>query len=165
MTAASEEGPHSHRAIPGALSVEVHPWIKIPSPHDSLDAVAGQILALWQKADDHRLAVAMLLKEARERVEAGEDPLFRSFRIWCHEKLPGRSERDIRRLIAIASAPDPTAAMTESRAKAKHQTRRTARARQKRTYVSPLPMIMSSTMTMRASATSTRSSTRSALTA
>ena len=38
------------------------------------------------------------------RVEAGEDPRFASFRDWCREMIPGRSDRDIRRLLKIARA-------------------------------------------------------------
>jgi hypothetical protein len=62
-----------------------------------LDVVAEKILAFWKRADDRRVFAAMLLKEAKERVEAGEDPRFASFPEWCRERLPGRSNREIRR--------------------------------------------------------------------
>ena len=66
----------------------------------------------------------MLLKEAKERVEAGEDARFDSFRAWCREYLPGRSNRDIRRMLQIANAPDPQSKLNEMRATARDQTRR-----------------------------------------
>jgi hypothetical protein len=91
---------------------------------DPLDVVAGKIRALWQRAEDQRLAAALLLREAKERVEAGEDPRFVSFPVWCQVHLPGRSSRDIRRLIKIANAPDPKSALDDLRVKTREQTRR-----------------------------------------
>jgi hypothetical protein len=57
---------------------------------DPLDVVAGKIRALWKKAEDQRLAAALLLVEAKERVEAGGDPRFAGFPAWCREQLPGQ---------------------------------------------------------------------------
>jgi hypothetical protein len=91
---------------------------------DPLDVVAGKILAFWKSADDKRVLAAMLLKEAKERVEAGEDALFASFSEWCRERLPGRSNRDIRRLLQIANAPDPKSMLNKMRAKTREDTRR-----------------------------------------
>jgi len=91
---------------------------------DPLDIVAGKILAFWKRADDQRVFAAMLLKEAKERVEAGEDACFASFPEWCRERLPGRSNRDIRRLLQIANAPDPKSMLTKMRAKTREDTRR-----------------------------------------
>ena len=90
---------------------------------DPLDVVAGKILAFWKKAEDQRLSAALLLKEAKERVEAGEDGRFTSFLAWCRHRLPGRSDREIRRLLQIANAPDPKLALNEMRAKAREHTR------------------------------------------
>jgi hypothetical protein len=91
---------------------------------DQLDVVAGKILTFWKRADDQRVFAAMLLKEAKERVEAGEDARFVSFPQWCRECLPGRSNRDIRRLLQIANAPDPKSVLNEMRAKTREDTRR-----------------------------------------
>jgi hypothetical protein len=91
---------------------------------DPLDVVAGKILAFWERADDQRVLAAMLLKEAKERVEAGEDARFASFPLWCRECLPGRSNRDIRRLLQIANAPDPKSMLNKMRAKTREDTRR-----------------------------------------
>src|SRR5215831_6274633 len=100
----------------------------IETPQDPkrepLDIVAGKILALWERADDQRVLAAMLLKEAKERVEAGEDACFASFPLWCRERLPGRSTRDIRRLLQIANAPDPKSMLNKMRAKTREDTRR-----------------------------------------
>jgi hypothetical protein len=89
-----------------------------------LDVVAENILAFWKKADDQRVFAAMLLKEAKKRVEAGEDARFASFPEWCRERLPGRSSRDIRRLLQIANARDPMSMLDNMRAKAREDTRR-----------------------------------------
>jgi hypothetical protein len=89
-----------------------------------LDIVAGKILAFWKRADDQRVLAAVLLKEAKERVEAGEDARFASFPEWCRERLPGRSKRDIRRLLQIAKAPDPKSMLNKMRAKTREDTRR-----------------------------------------
>jgi hypothetical protein len=90
---------------------------------DPLDVVAGKILTFWKRADDQRVFAAMLLKEAKERVEAGEDARFGSFPQWCRECLPGRSNRDIRRLLQIANAPDPKSMLNKMRAKTREDTR------------------------------------------
>jgi len=91
---------------------------------DPLEVVAGKIRALWKKSEDQRLAAALLLKEAKERVEAGEDPHLVSFASWCHAYLPERSKREIRKLLQIASAPDPKAALDKMRSDTREQTRR-----------------------------------------
>ena len=77
------------------------------SGRDPLDVVASKILIHWKESEDQRLTAALLLREAKGRVEAGEDEHFATFQAWCSEKLPGRSERDIRRLLLIANSPDP----------------------------------------------------------
>src|SRR5438067_5069597 len=100
------------------------------SCRDPLDVVAGKIIALWKKSDDQRTAAALLLKEAKERVEAGEDSRFATFKAWCDEMLPGRSGRDIRRLLQRAYAPDP-AAEGERQRRASRESMTTTRARRK----------------------------------
>jgi hypothetical protein len=91
---------------------------------ESLDIIAGRILGLLDERgpEDRRLAAALLLKDAEERIEDGEEPEFPTLKAWCKVKLPGHGERDIRRLLAIAKSPDPKKAMAEDRAKnAQHQ--------------------------------------------
>jgi hypothetical protein len=73
--------------------------------------------ALWLA--DRGFAVLPLLR-ARELVRSiGED-----WRAWCVAHVP-RSERDIRKLLALARAGDPEAALAEER----RQTREPARER------------------------------------
>src|SRR5215204_4262877 len=79
------------------------------SGRDPLDVVVSKILIHWKESEDQRLTAALLLREAKGRVEAGEDGQFATLQAWCSEKLPGRSERDIRRLPQIANSPDPVA--------------------------------------------------------
>jgi hypothetical protein len=96
-----------------------------------LDVVADKIIAFWKKSDDQRTAVAMLLKEAKERVASGEDKRFLTFKAWCHDLLPGRSDRDIRRLLQRAYAPDPVAEGERQRRAARDSTARTRARRRK----------------------------------
>jgi len=96
----------------------------VTEAREPLDIVAGLIEAHWRSSDNHRISTALLLKQAQLRVEAGEDPRFNSFKAWCEEMLPCRSWRDIRRLLAIANAADPQAALEEHRRKTREQTRR-----------------------------------------
>ena len=97
---------------------------------DPLEVVAQKLNAKWKESDDQRTEVALLLKEAKERVEYGEDKRFSSFREWCHELLPGRSFRDIRRLLQRANAPDPAEEGERQRRVARESMART-RARRK----------------------------------
>ncbi len=97
---------------------------------DPLDVVAGKIIALWKKSDDQRTTAGLLLREAKERVEAGEDKRFVTFKAWCDEMLPNRSSRDIRRLLKRAYASDP-AAEGERQRRASRESMATTRARRK----------------------------------
>jgi hypothetical protein len=100
---------------------ENHPHL---DGRDTLDVVAGKIVAYWRKSDDQRLSAALLLREAKERVENGEDRRFANFRDWCRAKLPGRSDDDIGRLLRYANSPDPEAALNEDRARSRERSRR-----------------------------------------
>jgi hypothetical protein len=100
--------------------------IKVPGwVVEDLDIIAGRILGLLDKREpaDRRLAAALLLKQAKQRIEARVEPRFRSFKVWWTEKLPGHGERDIRALLKIANAPDPGAAIEAARAKNAEKTR------------------------------------------
>jgi hypothetical protein len=99
------------------------------SSRDPLHILGEKILGLWKKFDDQRTAIALLLREAKERVEAGEDKRFDTFKAWCAEMLPGRN-RDIRRLLQRAYAEDPAAEGERQRCVAKESMART-RARRK----------------------------------
>lgn len=101
-----------------------------PSFRDPLDVVAEKIMTLWKESDDKRTAAALLLKQAKERIESGEDERFSTFNDFCHELLPGRTERDIRRLLQIAYAPDPAEECGRQRRVARESMART-RARRK----------------------------------
>jgi hypothetical protein len=107
------------------------------SSRDPLDVVAGKINILWKKSDDQRTAAALLLKEAKDRIASGEDKRFLTFKAWCQELLPGRSDRDIRRLLQRAYAPDPIAEGERQRRAARDSMART-RAHRRRTNVGPL---------------------------
>ena len=91
-------------------------------PRESLDDLARHINEGWteaderrKEADDRRLTTALRLKEAKDRIEAGEDPEWPDFLDWCAEKLtPHRSEREIDRLLrrrrqlgSVACGPRP----------------------------------------------------------
>src|SRR5579862_1103449 len=105
-----------------------------PSRNDTLEILADRIRARWQesdkKSDDERIVLAEMLKEAEERVKAGEDERFKTFKPWCVEELPDRSERDIRRLLRIAHAEDPVAEAERQR-QAARDSMATSRARRK----------------------------------
>jgi hypothetical protein len=131
---------------------------------DTLETVARKILASWKKSDDQRLTAAMLLKEAKERVEAGEDKRFKTWKAWCFEMLPGRSERDISRLLKIANADNPEAAMSASRAKGKEQTAqwRAKKARADTRESSPAAMAKATTLWAEAAVRKSTSATAEA---
>jgi hypothetical protein len=113
----------------------------------ALDTLAETIKAHLVKADkanvdfqNHRITAGQHLHEAKKRVEAGEAGVIR-WRVWC-EKHIDRSDRDIRRLLAIASSSSPVEAAEAERDRnrsdvAAHRKRKELEAR---TYVSPLLM-------------------------
>ena len=74
---------------------------------EPLDVVAGKIRALLQKSEDQRITAARLLAEARSRVDDGEAGEI-SWEAWCRDNVE-RSQRDVRRLLALVKADDPAA--------------------------------------------------------
>ena len=63
------------------------------------------------KADDHRLAAALRLEEARKACEAGKV----DFKAWCTANVTQGYEA-IRKLVKIGAAPDPKLALADMRA-------------------------------------------------
>src|SRR2546423_12507833 len=69
---------------------------------------------LRTQCDDYRLKAGRELIAARRRVDAGESSL--SWSSWCARYI-NRSDRDIRRLMALASADDPAEAREDEKAR------------------------------------------------
>ena len=88
---------------------------------DPLDVVAGQInarLKIIDKLEEHRIAVAVQLQEAKQRVANGEAGEGVTWVAWVEANIH-RTMRDVNKLLAIAASPDPAAAIQVERAKAK----------------------------------------------
>jgi hypothetical protein len=81
---------------------------------DTLDTIAGKIKACLKRSEDYRVTAGQLLAEARHRVDAGEAGAGMGWEAWCKANVE-RSYRDVQRLLAIATAPDPAAAATTAR--------------------------------------------------
>jgi hypothetical protein len=88
---------------------------------DTLETVVGKINALWRKSDDHQVTIAMLIAEAKQRVEAGDPfaegmkwPEFAEWHFTNKLGLP-RPLRETNRLARIGASPDPAAAMQAHR--------------------------------------------------
>jgi hypothetical protein len=79
-----------------------------------------------RRADDLRLTAGQMLLAARQQV-AVQKLIWSE---WLQVNIPDRSERDVRRLIAIAKAPDPAAAAEEARAKTREQVAETRQRQQ-----------------------------------
>ncbi len=77
------------------------------------------------KAGDHRLSAALLLESARRRCKEAKV----SFAKWCEEHVE-QSYEEVRKLVAIASAPEPAKALADMRAGAAARNRQ-MRKRQK----------------------------------
>jgi hypothetical protein len=122
---------------------------------DTLEVIGGKIQAYLKRSDDQRLSAAMLIAEAKARIDAGEmfeppsvkdnpqdeavvyaalraGPTWQSY---CALYIQ-RSDRDIRRLLAVARSDDPVAAVAADR----ERNRAAVAAHRSRTYVSPVSL-------------------------
>jgi hypothetical protein len=88
---------------------------------DTLPVVAGKINAFLDKADqaskkfsEYRISAGRLLIEARQRVDAGEAGDTVTWTQWLSDNVD-RSERDCRRVMRLAGADDPHAALAKER--------------------------------------------------
>lgn len=78
---------------------------EVAGSREPLDIVAQKIATHAKKADDYVIAAAMLLREARERVEAGEAGEV-TWYAWARKNIPLQESR-LRDLKRIAEAKDP----------------------------------------------------------
>jgi hypothetical protein len=120
----------------GELVPELATLQRPAEAQDPLDVVAGKIRALLQKSEDQRLTAARLLAEARGRVDAGEAGEI-GWQAWCKEHVQ-RSQRDVRRLLTLAAAPDPAEALEAERKATREQV---SRQREKADIVCPVPIL------------------------
>jgi hypothetical protein len=88
-----------------------------------LDTVAAEINARFERAShyekqatEHRIAAGLQLIEVRKRVDSGEAGEV-GWEKWCAEHI-NRSQGDIRKVMRIAGAVDPQAALEQERANA-----------------------------------------------
>lgn len=94
---------------------------------DPLDVLTDKITTLWKRAEDGRVTLGVLLVEAKRRVEAGEwiDPKTNTPMLDWDDYvefglgIDPRSDRDIRRLLAIGRSGDPFAEAERQRAAAR----------------------------------------------
>lgn len=87
---------------------------------DTLKPVAKEINVKFKlaaqldgKADDHRLSAALLLESARHQCKGAKIV----FAIWCKKNVD-KSYDEVRKLVAIAAAPEPAKALADMRASA-----------------------------------------------
>ena len=93
---------------------------------DPLDVTAAKIRACLLRADNQRITAGQLLIEAHERVTAGEAGNMR-WQAWCLANID-RSYRNVQRLITVAKADDPQAALAKDRAAARARMQRLRQA-------------------------------------
>ena len=84
---------------------------------DTLPVVAGKAVALLNKAQSQRATAAVLIAEAKRRVDAGEpvDGEVMKWRQFCLKYIP-RSDREIRKLVAAGRSGDADGYLDKIRA-------------------------------------------------
>jgi hypothetical protein len=85
----------------------------LPDSNDPLDVVARKIVAHANKADENVISAAMLVREARRRVEAGEAGDVKWYG-WAPKNIKLSVSR-LRELQRIAAADDPAAELERQR--------------------------------------------------
>ena len=108
------------------IGVEEDTLVSAAAGRDPLDVTAAKIKACLVRADNQRITAGQLLIEARERVTAGEAGNI-GWQAWCLANID-RSYHNLQRLIAVAKADDPQAALERGRAAARERMRRSREA-------------------------------------
>jgi hypothetical protein len=103
----------------------------LPTVADKINALFDKAAKADEKAESYRISAGLELARARARVDAGEVGQI-TWTAWCADNIK-RSEGDIRKVLAIASAADPAKAAAVER-----QRNREAIAKH-RAYVSAVP--------------------------
>jgi hypothetical protein len=109
-----------------------------------LDNLTAEIRVRWKKDADNRVTLGCLLAEAKRRVEDGEwvHPItaapgdWRTYQVVALQ-LDCRSDRDIRRLLAIGNSGDPYAKAEADRARAREGMAAVRAGRTNKADVSP----------------------------
>jgi hypothetical protein len=115
---------HEQQSEPANIIEEAKKRLGHNNPPDTrspLDRLRDEIAAGFKEVDQHegraeaaRIAVGRKLIEARALVDAGHrhsgGAFVPTWTAWCGENVPGRSLRDIRKVMKLARADDPAAA-------------------------------------------------------
>lgn len=90
---------------------------KLPSMAREINVRLEKAETMEHKADDHRLAAAQVLGEAKTRCEAAK----MSFKDWCETAIvaEGRSFETIRKLASVGQSDEPALALADMRGKNK----------------------------------------------
>jgi hypothetical protein len=110
---------------------------------DTLETITGQINAHWNKVDDHRATLGVLMAKAKELVEVG-DPFaeglpWKGYVATHFLKKDGtaRTIRDCNRLLLIGNSPDPQAKADEEREKTRTQVAKSRDIRMSQSPIDP----------------------------
>ncbi len=93
----------------------------------ALEPIAKEVNTRFEKAakldgqsDDHRLAAALRLEDARKEAEK----VGLNFKKWVEENIVGQSYETVRKLVAVAQAPVPALALADMRTKNKEASKK-----------------------------------------
>jgi hypothetical protein len=93
------------------------------SSEDTLETISGKIKFLWDKHDNQRATLAVLVAQAKRMVEENSDPEFirgRSWKEFAFQEFD-RTASEVRKLIRMGNSPDPVAAHEEEKRKRREQ--------------------------------------------